>query len=55
MEIDMRKSMQEFLKLSLSPSFSPENKQKNAEANGMIFEKFINPMYFFNFFYFLYF
>ena len=45
MEIDMRKSMQEFLKLSLSPSFSPEKAPKNIETTGILFEKFINPMF----------
>lgn len=45
---DMRKSMQEFLKYSLSPSYSPEKHPKNIETNGIYFEKFINQMLKFN-------
>ena len=44
----MRKSMQEFLKYSLSPSYSPEKHPKNIETNGIYFEKFINQMLKFN-------
>lgn len=45
---DMRKSMQEFLKFSLSPGFSPKTVPKNFEMNGIFFENFINPMFLFN-------
>jgi len=36
--------MQDFLKYSLSPSYSPEKHPKNVETNGIYFEKFIKPM-----------
>lgn len=44
---DMRKSMQDFLKFSLSPSFSPEEQPNKIQSNGILFEKFINTTFYF--------